>query len=224
MRFYQDFNLADLNNFRVLRRSLLVFSNQGFSLIEVLIVITILVILATIIFINLDPFSIFRNARVRSLQAEMKTLASVIELCITKEIINLRSNESIYSTVGLQGCGNTSYLVSGGYANNSTGNILIHKPVGLNQLCLYPQDSSLGSIYYSTNTGVVGTDLPAGCPDLLAITPTPTNTPTPTATITPTTTPTLTPTQTPTPTPTVSPTTTPTETPTPTPSKKKGKP
>ncbi len=112
-------------------------TQKGFTLVELIVVITILAILGTIAFISLQGYS--QDARDSKVVSDVRSLASVIETKITEGKLS-----SLGSIVGTAVAGNGVTAVSGGTATYLSGEVLTGSTYNVGNIdwLVLQQDSS----------------------------------------------------------------------------------
>lgn len=139
--------------------------SEGFTLIELIVVIAIVGILATIVIIGLNPVARIREADTARAQAELNQAGSLVYLCITQEQIKNRSESEIFQ-VGdsTNGCGDLVFLASQNYSQIWPQKIKISLNNSSNNFCLATQTSPISYHYYSVLEGTPSFLQPADCP------------------------------------------------------------
>ena len=131
-----------------------------------MVVTVIIVILATLVLVSLNPAGKLKEAETARAKSELNQAGTMLIICITDESLASTSASQIYQVGdGTNGCGDVIYLGTKSYTQIWPPRVKMSGASGGQQtICLIEQITAGDIFYYSTEQGEVSTTLPSACP------------------------------------------------------------
>lgn len=138
----------------------------GFTLIELVIVITIIGILATLVLVSLNLAANVKAASIGRAKAELNQAGTLVIICSSDETLAGKSEAQIFQIGdGTNSCGDLIYLATRNYSQIWPQRVKLSMPETSNPtLCLAEEVSSGEYYYYSTIDGQPTDVKPTDCP------------------------------------------------------------